>query len=96
MGADLDVLAIARGALADAAVHRGADLGAAEVDFGLGHFGAGGGDLRFQALDLGIQGIDLLALGLEVGLGLGDLGTCHAGVGGQGGDPLFRDIAGLA
>ncbi|MCY1353948.1 hypothetical protein D9M69_403020 [compost metagenome] len=96
MGAHLHVLAVARGTLADAAVHGRADLGAAEVQLGLGHFGAGVGDLRVEALDLGIQRVHLLALGLEVGLGLGHLGAGDAGVGGQGGDPFFRDETRLA
>ncbi|MNQ70928.1 hypothetical protein D3C85_855810 [compost metagenome] len=96
MGAYLHILAVARSSLADAAIHGRADLGAAEVQLGLGNFGAGVGDLRVEALDFGVQRIHLLALGLEVGLGLGHLGTGDTGVGGERSDPLFGDEARLA
>ena len=68
----------------------------AVVDFQIGQVGAGVGDLRVEALDLGVQRIDLLALALQVGLGLGHLRAGNMAVGGEGGDPLLRDVPGLA
>jgi hypothetical protein len=46
------------------------DFAAGQVQFGLGQVGAGVGNLRVEAFDLGVQGVDLLALALQVGLGL--------------------------
>jgi hypothetical protein len=49
------------------------DFAAGQVQFGLGQIGAGVGNLRVEAFDLGGQCVDLLALALGIGLGLGQL-----------------------
>ncbi|MNZ99557.1 hypothetical protein D3C78_1188880 [compost metagenome] len=58
--------------------------------------GSGVGDLRVEALDLGTEGVDLLALRLGISLGLGHLRAGDVVFGGQGRDPFFRNVAGLA
>jgi len=66
-------LAIAGGALADQAADRCVDFAAGQVQLSLGQIGFGVGDLRIETLDLGRQGIDLLALALGVSLSFGHL-----------------------
>ncbi|MNP30188.1 hypothetical protein D3C76_1232520 [compost metagenome] len=96
VGAGLHHLAIARIALADGAADRCMDFAAGQVQFGLGQVGAGIGDLRIEALEFGVQGGDLLALALQVGAGLVDLGAGDMAVRRQGSDPLLRDKTRLA
>ncbi|MCY1533906.1 hypothetical protein D9M68_692580 [compost metagenome] len=94
--AGLHVLAVACGTLADKAADRRVDLGAGDIQLGLCQVGAGTGDLRFKALDFGLQGADLLALSLQVRLRFAHVRAGDTAVGGQGGDPLLGDIAGFA
>ena len=79
------------GTLADQAADRCMNFSTLQVDLRLSQVGAGVGDLRVQALDVGVQRIDLLALALRIGLGLGDLRARDAAVGGHGRHLRFRD-----
>lgn len=72
------------------------DLAAGQVYFGLRQVGAGIGNLCIEALEFGAQGIDLLALAFEIGLGLVHLGAGHMAFRRESGDPLFGNEARLA
>ncbi|MNM94016.1 hypothetical protein D3C81_1064060 [compost metagenome] len=81
VGAGLNHLAVTGGALTDHATDRRVNFAAGQVQFSLGQVGAGVDDLRVEAFDFSGQGVDLLALALQVSLGLAHL---------RAGDMVFR------
>ncbi|MNH30154.1 hypothetical protein D3C79_904340 [compost metagenome] len=62
----------------------------------MGKVGACIGDLRVEAFELGSQGIDLLALALQIGACLVDLGAGHVAFCRECGNPLFGHETRLA